>query len=91
MMPLSSPIKCLNGQEISKILIPKNTTITISALDSNRNIEIWGPDSLEWIPERWVRPLPPSFSDAHIPGIYSHMWVFRSHCVLVYRNADVTL
>jgi len=46
MIPLSSPIKGLDGQEISGVLIPKNITITISALESNRNPEIWGPDSL---------------------------------------------
>ncbi|KIJ99192.1 hypothetical protein K443DRAFT_8618 [Laccaria amethystina LaAM-08-1] len=37
MMPLSSPIKGFNGQETSEVLIPKNTTITISALESSCN------------------------------------------------------
>lgn len=73
MMPLSNPIKGLDGKEINEILIPKNTNVIMSIIEANRHVEIWGPDCLEWIPERWLSPLPSSVTDARIPGIYSHM------------------
>ncbi|EDR05287.1 uncharacterized protein LACBIDRAFT_303035 [Laccaria bicolor S238N-H82] len=52
------------------------TNVMISIIGANRNPDIWGPDSLEWIPERWLSPLPSSVSDAHVPGIYSHLMMF---------------
>ena len=74
-MPLSNPIKGLDGREISEVPIPKNTNIIISALASNRNPEIWGSDSFEWIPERWMSASPLSVAGAPIPGVYSNLWV----------------
>jgi cytochrome P450 len=55
--------------------IPNNTDITVGILAANRNPEIWGPDSHEWRPERWLTALPDSVSAAHIPGVYSNLWV----------------
>ena len=72
-MPLSNPIKGLDGREINEIPIPKNTNIIISALASNRNPEIWGSDSFEWIPERWMSASPSSVAGAPIPGVYSNL------------------
>ena len=57
------------------MLIPNNTDITVGILAVNRNPEIWGPDSYEWKPERWLTVLPESVSAAHIPGVYSNLWV----------------
>ncbi|KIK05286.1 hypothetical protein K443DRAFT_641813 [Laccaria amethystina LaAM-08-1] len=75
-MPLSKPLRGLNGEEIHEILVPNNTNLFISIIEANRNPDIWGPDALEWIPERWLSPLPSSVSDAHVPGIYSHLMTF---------------
>ncbi|KIJ98225.1 hypothetical protein K443DRAFT_104335 [Laccaria amethystina LaAM-08-1] len=75
-MPLSNSIKGLDGKEIKEILIPKNTNVIMSIIEANRNVEIWGLDCLEWIPERWLSPLSSSVTDAGIPGIYSHMLTF---------------
>ena len=72
-LPLSTPVKGLDGRDMHEIFIPNGTLVLISALNSNRNPEIWGPDALEWKPERWLSPLPSSVTDAHIPGIYSHL------------------
>ena len=33
------------------------------------------PDALEWKPERWLSPLPQAVIDAHLPGVYSHLYV----------------
>jgi len=75
-LPFSKPIKGLDGREITEVLVPNNTNIIIGILASNRNPEIWGPDSDEWKPERWLNPLPDSVSAAHIPGIYSNLMTF---------------
>jgi hypothetical protein len=72
-LPLSKPIKGLDGREITEIPIPNNTIVIVGILASNRNPEVWGPDSYEWKPERWLTPLPEPVSEAHIPGVYSNL------------------
>lgn len=75
-MPLSNPIQGLDGKEINEILIPKNTNVIMSIIEANRNAEIWGPDCLVWIPERWLSLLPSSVTNARVPGIYAHTLTF---------------
>jgi cytochrome P450 len=72
-LPLSKPIKTTIGEEITELLVPQNTTIHISIIGANRNPNIWGTDSHEWKPERWLSPLPENVKEAHIPGVYSHL------------------
>ncbi|KJA16173.1 hypothetical protein HYPSUDRAFT_47597 [Hypholoma sublateritium FD-334 SS-4] len=75
-LPLSTPIRGVDGRELREIAIPKGTLVNIGILASNRNPEIWGPDADEWKPERWINPLPESVAAAHLPGIYSHLMTF---------------
>ena len=77
-LPLSTPIIGLDGREIHDIPVPNGTGIIISIYAANRNSEIWGPDSYEWKPERWLNPLPETVTNARIPGVYSNL------CVLGY-------
>ncbi|PPQ74552.1 hypothetical protein CVT24_004346 [Panaeolus cyanescens] len=77
-LPLSHPITGLDGRKISEIFVPKGTNIMCGLLASNRNTDIWGPDADEWKPERWLEGLPDSVSDAHLPGIYSHLMTFSA-------------
>ncbi|KAK7466277.1 hypothetical protein VKT23_005005 [Stygiomarasmius scandens] len=77
-LPFSKPVTGVDGTPISEVHVPKNTFIMISALNSNRNPDIWGPDALEWKPERWLSPLPDELMDAHIPGVYSHLMTFNA-------------
>ena len=72
-LPLAVPIKGTDGKEIDAIPIPKGTKVTVSILGANRNPEFWGPDVLEWKPERWSNPIPESVINARIPGVYSHL------------------
>ena len=72
-MPLSKPIRGLDGTLINEIPVPEGTIVLIGMLASNRNAELWGPDAEEWKPERWLNPLPKAVTEAHIPGIYSHL------------------
>ncbi|KAF9238636.1 cytochrome P450 [Melanogaster broomeanus] len=76
LLPFSTPIKGINGAEIHDIMVPKGTNVIISILAANRNREIWGEDALEWKPDRWLKPLPLSVTEAHIPGVYSHLMTF---------------
>ncbi|KAI0760478.1 cytochrome P450 [Fomes fomentarius] len=75
-LPLSKPIRGLDGSTIHQIPIPKDTVVIAGLLSSNRNKAIWGEDAMEWKPERWLSPLPEPVTDAKIPGIYSNMMTF---------------
>ncbi|KAI0365140.1 cytochrome P450 [Pilatotrama ljubarskyi] len=75
-MPLSEPILGVNGSKISEVFVPKDTTVIVGILSSNRNKDIWGDDAMEWKPERWLSPLPDSVTEAKIPGIYSNLMTF---------------
>ncbi|KAF9820625.1 hypothetical protein IEO21_01328 [Rhodonia placenta] len=75
-MPLSSPIRGVDGNMMNEIHVPAGTGIIIGILASNRNPEIWGPDAAEWKPERWLTPLPEAVSNARVPGVYSHLMTF---------------
>lgn len=58
---------------MNEIFIPKGTDIVIAIGAANRNQALWGPDADEWKPERWLSPLPKAVTEAHVPGIYSHL------------------
>ncbi|KAI0823770.1 cytochrome P450 [Trametes gibbosa] len=75
-LPLSEPIVGVDGSKISEILVPKDTTVIVGLLSSNRNKAIWGEDALEWKPERWLSSLPETVTEAKIPGIYSNLMTF---------------
>ena len=74
-LPFSKPIRGNDGLDMSEVLVPKGTKIFPSLLSSNRNPEIWGEDSYEWKPERWIEGLPGSVAEAKVPGVYSHLYV----------------
>ncbi len=72
-LPFSKPVKTTSGSEVTEIVVPNGTTLMLSILGANTNPEIWGEDSYEWKPERWLNPLPEKVGEAHMPGIYSHL------------------
>ncbi|KAI5121363.1 hypothetical protein M0805_000671 [Coniferiporia weirii] len=76
-LPLLWPIKSADGKsEIKEIPLKKNTNVIISVIGTNRNKAIWGEDAGEWKPERWLKPLPESVGEAHLPGVYASMMTF---------------
>ncbi|KAI1784550.1 cytochrome P450 [Ganoderma leucocontextum] len=75
-MPLAQPVRGVDGTMMHKIFVPKDTSVVIGLLASNRNKAIWGEDAEEWKPERWMSPLPDSVGEAHVPGIYSNLMTF---------------
>ncbi|THH05492.1 hypothetical protein EW146_g9889 [Bondarzewia mesenterica] len=74
-LALGTPITGVDGTKISEIMIPNNTGIYVSILAVNRDPGIWGDDAMEWKPERWLSPLPPSVAEARIPGVYANTYV----------------
>ena len=72
-LPLSEPVRGLDGKMIHEIPVPKDTTVIVGLLSSNQNKQIWGEDALEWKPERWLASLPAALEDAHLPGVYSNL------------------
>ena len=77
-LPLSKPVRGVDGTMMSTIPVPKGTTIVVGVRGCNLNPDIWGPDAQEWKPDRWLSPLPESVKKAKIPGVYSNMYVLRS-------------
>ncbi|CDO75040.1 hypothetical protein BN946_scf184640.g15 [Trametes cinnabarina] len=75
-LPLSKPIRGLDGTLMSEIPVPRGTFILLHNLGSNTNEDLWGEDAEEWKPERWFGPLPAAVMEAPIPGIYSHLMTF---------------
>ncbi|KAJ3508641.1 hypothetical protein NLJ89_g5643 [Agrocybe chaxingu] len=75
-LPLATPVKGTNGEDIYELPLPTGTPVFVSVISSNTNPRLWGPDSYEWKPERWLNPLPESLVNARIPGVYSHLLTF---------------
>ena len=74
-LPLSEPIRMLDGGVISALPIPKGTRLVPNMGASNVDPALWGADATDWRPERWLEPLPRAVEEARIPGVYSHMCV----------------
>ncbi|KAH6887850.1 cytochrome P450 [Coprinopsis sp. MPI-PUGE-AT-0042] len=75
-LPLSQPVRGNDGRELAELVVPAGTTIFVSIQGCNRAPELWGPDALEWKPERWLNDLPKDLVEAKVPGIYSHLLTF---------------
>lgn len=80
-LPLSQPIRGVDGTLLSDIVVPKDTSVQIGILACNTNKAIWGEDALDWKPERWLSPVSESVTSARIPGIYAHLYVLPSQSV----------
>jgi hypothetical protein len=72
-LPLSSPIKDVNGREIYELTVPENTNVFLHIWNLNRDPSIWGDDAAEWKPERWLATLPETVEEAKILGVYPNM------------------
>ncbi|KAI0676047.1 cytochrome P450 [Trametes maxima] len=75
-VPLSEPIRGLDGTLIDQIIVPKGTYVLLNNKASNTDKALWGEDAEEWKPERWLQPLPPALEEARVPGIYSNLMTF---------------
>lgn len=71
-LPLSSPIRDIDGLKVHEIFVPKNTNVYVQIYNLNRDPSIWGTNAAEWKPERWLAPLPESVANANIQGLYAN-------------------
>lgn len=92
-LPLSTPIVGVDGREMHEVAIPADTSFIVSVLSSNRNPSVWGPDSYEWKPQRWLGPLPSTVKEAPIPGVYSHLMTFLGggHACLGFKFSQLEM
>ncbi|KAJ6579990.1 cytochrome P450 [Mycena vulgaris] len=74
-VPLSTPITDSKGTVHETWRINKGELVFIPILALNRDSRIWGPDAMEFVPERWESPNPASKA---IPGVWGDMMTFIS-------------
>ena len=73
-LPLSEPITGIDGSSVASILVPKGTTVIVGIYSCNRNKAIWGEDTDQWKPERWLNnSIPETVTEAKVPGVYSNL------------------
>ena len=73
-LPLGTPCMSDDGEkEIDHLCIRKGQNPIVAFGAVNRLKSVWGPDSYDWRPSRWLEPLPKSVSEAHIAGVYSSL------------------
>ncbi|KAJ7767044.1 cytochrome P450 [Mycena maculata] len=70
---LGTPVTDTRGIVHETLRISKGERILIPILSLNHNDEIWGPDAMEFLPERWESPT--SIANS-IPGVWGHMLTF---------------
>ncbi|KAI0072596.1 cytochrome P450 [Panus rudis PR-1116 ss-1] len=75
-LPFSTPIRGEDGSMMTEVLVPKGTAVIVGLWASNINPALWGEDAEVYKPERWLQPLPETVTDAHIPGLYTHLMSF---------------
>ncbi|OSX64584.1 hypothetical protein POSPLADRAFT_1053385 [Postia placenta MAD-698-R-SB12] len=69
---------------IYEIPVAKGTEVLVGMWACNVNKSLWGEDSLEWKPERWLSDLPDALKQASVPGVYSNIMTFlggRRACI----------
>ncbi|KAF7373489.1 hypothetical protein MSAN_00558800 [Mycena sanguinolenta] len=72
-VPLAEPVTDTRGVVHETLRFRKGEMVLIPIVAMNRDVEIWGPDAMEFIPERWEAPIPGASA---IPGIWGHMLTF---------------
>ncbi|QRW26064.1 cytochrome P450 family protein [Rhizoctonia solani] len=76
-LPLYYPIKSKDGKLMSSTInVSKGTAVYISFRAANRDERTWGSDAGEFRPDRWLKPLLESVSDARMPSVYSSIMTF---------------
>ncbi|KAI0775295.1 cytochrome P450 [Trametes elegans] len=75
-VPLSEPIRGVDGGTITEVAVPKGTFLILGLQACNTNKALWGEDAYEWKPERWLQPLPRAVEEARISGIYANLMTF---------------
>ncbi|KAF5378997.1 hypothetical protein D9757_009094 [Collybiopsis confluens] len=76
-IPLSRPIRTIDGRMISEIPIAKGQIVHVSVSGYNRLKDIWGETAHEFHPERWLQPSEGCKDGSGSPfGVYSNLGNF---------------
>lgn len=86
-VPLSEPVRTKDGQQIQEIPLKKGTRVLLSVTQYNRHPELWGADSQEWNPDRWLKP--GVIDDSIKFGVFSNLATFGAgiHACIGWRFA----
>ncbi|KAJ7670074.1 cytochrome P450 [Mycena polygramma] len=80
-VPLATPYTDTKGEVHQNLLIRKGENIFIPIIAINRDRNIWGPDAMEFRPDRWTEGPDGGIAaptGAHaIPGVWGHMLTFH--------------
>ncbi|KAJ7454599.1 cytochrome P450 [Mycena galericulata] len=89
-IPLDTPYVDIHGNVQESFRISKGQPVVIPILALNRDAVIWGPDAMEFRPERWYSTTPISTS---LPGVWGDMLTFIGgpRACIGYRFALVEL
>ncbi|KAJ7123282.1 cytochrome P450 [Mycena crocata] len=74
-LPLSTPITGLDGRRMDTIAVPKGTEVYIAIAAANHNKAIWGPDALDFRPERWRNGVAQGVT-TRLSGVYGNTMTF---------------
>jgi len=74
-IPLTTPIVGRSGKVITEVHVPKGTQVIGSAQGYNRNKEIFGEDSFDFNPDRWLEGRVKSEFSL---GVYANLATFAS-------------
>ncbi|WOO83299.1 Cytochrome P450 monooxygenase FUM15 [Vanrija pseudolonga] len=83
-VPLSQPVKGVDGKLMSEIAVSKGTEFVIPINEINRSKEVWGPDADKFNPDRFERA-----PGATVPGVWGNLVTFNAgpHNCMGYRFA----
>ncbi|KAJ7922414.1 cytochrome P450 [Mycena leptocephala] len=74
-LPLSMPMTGTDGRRVEAIAVPKGTEVYIAIAAANHNKAIWGPDALEFKPERWQNGRAQGVT-VRMSGVYGNTMTF---------------
>jgi len=75
-LPLTRPMVDRSGKVHQSLPVPKGTAVNVSCLGYNLNPDVWGPDAMEFRPERWLEL---SGEKTQTPlGVYGNLLTFST-------------
>jgi len=75
-LPLTRPMVGLSGKVYPHLPVPKGAIAYVSCWGYNLNPDVWGPDAMEFRPERWLES---SSEKTETPlGMYGNMLTFSA-------------
>ncbi|KAF7305283.1 hypothetical protein HMN09_00779400 [Mycena chlorophos] len=80
-LPLAKPIVGRDGKEYHSLPIRKGQVIRLPIVEVNVSEDVWGPDALEFRPDRWDN-IPATASS--VPGVWANQFTFLAgphHCI----------